>query len=38
MEVIEFFFGNFWHWLELVVVVGIIFCPVKYVGCNKDKE
>jgi len=27
MEYIEFFFGNFWHWLGLVVIIALIFCP-----------
>ena len=25
MEYVEFFFGNFWHWLGLWVIVATIF-------------
>lgn len=25
MQVVEFFFGNFWHWLGLAIIVEIIF-------------
>lgn len=35
----EFFFGNFWHWLELVFVLEIVFSGglVRFIKIN-DKE
>lgn len=38
MEYIEFFFGNFWHWLGLVVVLAIIFGHRIFVINNKEEK
>jgi len=36
----EFFFGNFWHWLGLVILFGFIpsFRFIKVVDNGKGKE
>lgn len=28
MEYIEYFFGNFWHWLGLVIVLAVAIKPI----------
>ena len=41
MEYIEFFFGNFWHWLGLVIIIEAIFSGgfIRFIKINaKDKE
>ena len=25
LQILEFFFGNFWHWLGLMIMLSIIF-------------
>lgn len=35
MEVLEFFFGNFWHFLGLCIVLLIIF---KFIKIDDDGE
>ena len=41
MEVVkylcEFFFGNFWHWLGLIFLLGEI-CSISFVRIIKDKD
>lgn len=36
MQIIEFFFTNFWHWLGLVIIVAIIFGRELIVIKKKD--
>lgn len=38
MQYIEFFFGNFWHWLGLAIIVGIIFSPAKVIITKNKKK
>ena len=38
MEYVEFFFGNFWHWLGLVIIVAIIFGRRLLVINNKEEK
>lgn len=38
MEYVEFFFGNFWHWLGLVVIIAIIFGGRLLVIGNKEEK
>lgn len=38
MEYVEFFFGNFWHWLGLVVIIAIIFGGKPLVIKNKEEK
>lgn len=37
MEYVEFFFGNFWHWLGLWVIVATIFGGA-YIHISNDKR
>lgn len=40
MEVIEFFFGNFWHWLGGLFYLGVIFSfPLLTINSkHKDED
>lgn len=38
MEYVEFFFGNFGHWLGLVVIIAIIFGGKPLVIKNKEEK
>ena len=32
MQIIEFFFGNFWHWLGLVLMLGILITVIEIIA------
>lgn len=34
----EFFFCDFWHFLELFIIVGLVSQKVKIIKIHKDKE
>lgn len=42
MEIVEFFFGNFWHWLGGLFYLGVIFSMplISFTSRhnNKDEE
>ena len=40
MEYIEFFFGNFWHWLGLVIIIEAIFSGgfIRFIRINAKEE
>ena len=40
MEYIEFFFGSFWHWFGLWVIIATIFGTpiISIINKNKNKE
>jgi hypothetical protein len=39
MEYLEFFFGNFWHWLGGLFYLAVIFStPLLYIGRSDKKE
>ncbi len=39
MDIIEFFFGNFWHWLGLILVLAVVFGRgVIRIENSKSKE
>ena len=42
MEIVEFFFGNFWHWLGGLFYLGVIFSMplINFTSRhnNKDEE
>ena len=38
MEYCEFFFGNFWHWLGLWIIVATITRMPFMIINNKDKD
>ena len=38
MAYVEFFFGNFWHWLGLVIIIAIIFRGKLLIINNKEEK
>lgn len=38
MEIIRYFFSNFWHYLELLVLVAVIFNKVFLFSAEEKKE
>lgn len=39
MEIIEFFFTNFWHWLGGLFYLAVIFStPLLYIGKSRKDE
>ena len=39
MEIVEFFFTNFWHWLGGLFYLAVIFStPLLYIGGRSKKE
>lgn len=39
MQYIEFFFGNFWHWLGGLIYLAVIFSgSLLSINWRKDKE
>lgn len=38
MQYLEFFFGNFWHFLGLAILIGIVFSPVKVIVKRKVRK
>lgn len=39
MKYIEFFFCNFWHWLGLAIIIGLMFGRIGiYTDQRKDKK
>jgi len=40
MEIVDYFFGNFWHFLELVLVLDIVFSGglIRFIKINANEK
>lgn len=40
MEIVDYFFGNFWHFLELVLVLDVVFSGgiIRFIKINANEK